>query len=44
MPSQTKRSNPNLAEREFFELTPAALLYLARARGAGERRKPSSRR
>lgn len=44
MPSQTKRSDLSLTEREFFELTPAALLYLAKARGGGERRKSSSRR
>ena len=44
MPIQLKRPLPILAGNEPAELTPGALLYLARARGAGERRRPSPRR
>lgn len=44
MAIQSKRPIYILAGDDLPELTPGALLYLARARGAGERRRPSQRR
>lgn len=44
MATQPKHPIYILAGDDLPELTPGALLYLTRARGAGERRRPALRR
>jgi len=44
MPIINRPTSKSASEADRFELTPAALLYIARARGASERRRPAKHR